>query len=113
MVKRSSTPSQQVRSKRAKLKMIHQMKATDRPTEVKAMLQERRELLLRKLSSNKRKAKSYCRLIPGDAPHQLVRNIGCWEHAIDAWMRDVTATAIEIVAKFNELQHEHIALLTR
>ena len=98
--------------KPAKLKTIHQLKATDRPTDVKAKLQECAQEMLGKLCANKDWAKYLCPAMPGDAA-QRIREIGRCEQAIDAWMRDVTATATEIVAKFNGLQHEHIALLTR
>ena len=112
MVKRSSTPSQQVRSKRAKLKMIHQMKATDRPTEVKAMLQERRQEMSRQLCASNNRAKLFCQVMPGDAT-QLIMNIGRCGQAIDAWMRDVTATATEIVAKWHDILQEDVTLRIR
>ena len=110
MVKRSSTPPQEVRSKPAKLKTINQLKATDRPTEVKAMLQKRSQQLLLKLCARNRRAQSFCQVMPGDAPHQLIKNIGRCEQAIDAWMRNVTATATEIVAKFYDIQQEYVTL---
>ena len=111
MVKRSSTPSQ-VRSKPAKLKTIHQLQATDRPTEVKALLQTHSENLLLMVCECKRKAKSVCPITPGDAA-QLIRNIGRLEQAIDAWTRDVTATATEIAAKWQNILHEDVTLRVR
>ena len=112
MVKRSSPPSQQVRSKRAKLKTIHQLKATDRPVDVKAILQNHSEQLLLMVCECKRKAKSVCPITPGDAA-QLIRNIGRLEQAMDAWMRDVTATATEIAAKWQNILHEDVTLRVR
>ena len=112
MVKRSSPPSQQVRSKRAKLKTIHQLKATDRPADVKAVLQSHSEKLLRVVCDFKSKAKSVCPVMPGDVA-QLIRNIGRLEQAMDAWMRDVTATATEIAAKWQNILHEDVTLRVR
>ena len=44
---------------------------------------------------------------------QLVTDIGHCEQAIDAWMSDVTATATEIVAKFNDILEEDVTLQIR
>ena len=106
MAVRSSTPPQEVTRK---LKTIHQLKATDRPTEVKAMLQKRGQQLLLKLCARNRRAQSFCQVMSGDAA-QLITNIGRCEQAIDAWMRNVTATATEIVAKFYDIQQEYVTL---
>ena len=105
--------TQEVRSKPpTKLKTIDQLKATDRPADVKAKLQERAQEMLRKLCANSDCAKHLRSAMPGHAT-QRIRVIGRCEQAIDAWMRDVTASATQIVEKYKHLRQEHITLQTR
>ena len=115
MPKRSSSPPppQQVGGKRpAKLKTIHQLKATDRPTDVEVMLLRRARDLFLKLKDTSDGALSLPEAMEGDAS-QLIEDIFSCSSTIDAWMRDVTATATQIVGKYNDLQQKHITLQTR
>ena len=105
--------TQDVRGKPpAELKTIYQLKATDRPADLKAILQERAERLLGKLLYTKHHTTSLQRATPDDLT-QLIEDIDSCRRALDVWKHDVTATATEIVVKFSDLQQELIALQTR
>ena len=103
----------EVRSKPpAELKTIYQLKATDRPADVKVMLQERAHELSGELLDTNDQTISLHRATPDDLT-QLIEDIVICGQALVAWRRDVTATATEIVVKFSDLQQELIALQTR
>ena len=105
--------AQEVRSKPpAKLKTIHQLKATDRPADVKARLQKRAQKMHCDLCTSKYLANHLRSAMPSQVT-QLVTDIGHCQQAIYAWRRDVTATATEIVAKFNDLLQEDVTLRIR
>ena len=92
--------------------MIHQLKATDRPADVEEKLQERAQKLLLKLKDTGDGATSLGKAMEGDAS-QLITDIVSCARATDVWMRDVTATATQIVEKYNGLRQEQITLQTR
>ena len=102
----------EVRSRPAELKTIYQLKATDRPANVKVMLQERAYELLDELLDTEDET-IRLRKATSDDVTQLIGDIDSCQQALDVWKRDVTATATEIVVKFNDLQQEIIALQTR
>ena len=102
--------AQVVKSKPSELKTIYQLKATDRPADVAEKLRERGQKLLRRLEGTDHATK--CLRTPDDAT-QLIKDIASCRRAVDVWMRDVTATATDIVVKFSDLQQENIALQTR
>ena len=105
--------TQEVRSKPPTvLKTIYQLKATDRPADAAAMLQERAQRLLSKLLYTKHQTTRLHSTTPDDLT-QLIDDIDSCRQALDAWKRDVRATATEIVVKFSDLQQELIALRTR
>ena len=112
MVKRSSTPSPKVRGKPAELKTIDQLKATDRPADVAEKLRERGQHLLGKLEAARKGALILSEDMPGDASQLITDVISC-ERTVDVWMRDVTATATQIVEKYNDLQQDNLTLQTR
>ena len=105
--------TQEVRSKPpAELKTIYQLNATDRPANVKAKLRGRaRELLVELLYTRDETTRLHS--TTPDNLTQLIEDIASCTHALDAWKRDVTATATEIVVKLCDLQQELIALRTR
>ena len=105
--------TQEVRCKPpTELKTICQLKATDRPADLRAILQERAERLLGKLLYTKHHTTSLQRATPDDLT-QLIEDIDSCRRALDVWKHDVTATATEIVVTFSDLQQDHIALRTR
>ena len=104
--------TQEVRSTPAELKTIYQLKATDRPANVKDKLKKRAKKLLTKLKDTCDGAMSLHSITPDDLT-QLIEDIDTCREAVVAWKRDVRATATEIVVKFNDLQQEIIALQTR
>ena len=104
--------AQDIRSKPTELKTIYQLKATDRPADVSEKLRERGQKLLRKLEATDHATKCLRKVTPDDAT-QLIKDIASCRRAVDVWMRDVTATATEIVVNFSDLQQELIALRTR
>ena len=114
MVQRSSAPPQKVGAGKlpAKLKTINQLKATDRPADVKARLQRRARKMHCDLCTSKYLANHLRPVMPSQVT-QLVTDIGHCQQAIDAWRRDVAATAIEIVAKFNDILVEDVTLRIR
>ena len=105
--------TQEVRSKPpAKLKTIHQLKATDRPADVKAKLQERAHEVFLKLRDTCDGTMSLLEAMHGDASQLITDILSCAE-TTDVWMREVTATATQIVEKYHDLRQEHIAVQTR
>ena len=104
--------AQDIRSKPSELKTIYQLKATDRPADVSEKLRERGQQLLGKLMDTQEKTMFLHKYTPDDLT-QLIKDIASCRRALEAWMRDVTATATEIVVNFSDLQQEHIALRTR
>ena len=104
--------AKEVRSKPSELKTIHQLKATDRPTYVKAKLKKRAKTLLRSLRRINDAAKSLLEVIPEDTI-QLIQDIESCSTLVVVWMDDVEATATQIVEKFNDLGQEEIALRNR
>ena len=109
----SSSRSKQVGGKPpARLKTIHQLKATDRPADVEAKLQKRAQRMLYNLCTSNNWTKLLQPAMPSHATQRIV-DIGRCEQAIGAWRRDVTATATEIVAKFNDLLQEDVTLRIR
>ena len=105
--------TQDVRSKPpAELKTIYQLKATDRPADVKAKLRERGHELFLKLRDTCDGTMSLLEAMECDATQLITDILSCAE-VTDVWMRDVTATATQIVQKYNDLQQEHITLQTR
>ena len=105
--------TQEVRSKPPTvLKTIYQIKATDRPADVKVMLRERAHELFGELLYTMKQTRRLRKATPDDLT-QLIDDIDSCRQALDAWKRDVRATATEIVVKFSDLQQELIALRTR
>ena len=104
--------SRRSRSKPSELKTIYQLKATDRPADVSGKLWERAQKLLGELLETDHATKRLNAITPDDLT-QLIKDIASCRRAIDVWMRDVTATATEIVVNFSDLQQELIALRTR
>ena len=104
--------TQEVRSKTTELKMIHQLKATDRPADVKAKLKKRAESLLRKLARINDAAKRMLNVMPDDTI-QLIKDIESCSTMVVVWINDVEATATQIVEKFNDLRQEDITLRNR
>ena len=98
--------------KPTKLKTIYQLKATDRPANVKDKLKKRAKKLLAKLKETCDGALNLHSVTPDDLT-QLIEDIDTCREAVVAWKRDVKATATEIVVKFSDLQQELIALQTR
>ena len=112
MASQSSTPSQKVRGKPTELKTIDQLKATDRPADVEQKLRERGQELLDKLMDTCAGIKRLPKAMRGDTS-QLIKAMFSSLRTTDLWMRDVTATATQIVEKFNELQQDQITQRTR
>ena len=84
--------TQEVRSKPPTvLKTIYQIKATDRPADAAAMLQERAQRLLSKLLYTKHQTTRLHSTTPDDLT-QLIDDIDSCRQALDAWKRDVRAT---------------------
>ena len=104
--------AQDIRSKPSELKTIYQLKATDRPADVAKKLRKYAQERLDQLLQTKDVTK-YLRQDTPDDLTQLIKDIASCRRAVDVWMRDVTATATEIVVNFSDLQQEHIALRTR
>ena len=105
--------TQEVRSKPpAELKTVDQLKASDRPANVKAKLRERAQRLIGELLHTSHQTMRLHSATPDDLT-QLIEDIDTCRQAVVAWKRDVRATATEIVVKFSDLQQEHISLRTR
>ena len=104
--------TQEVRSKTTELKKIHQLKATDRPADVKAKLKAHAESLLRKLARINDAAKRMLNVMPDDTI-QLIKDIESCSTMVVVWINDVEATATQIVEKFNDLRQEDITLRNR
>ena len=111
-LKKMVPATQEVRSKTTELKKIHQLKATDRPADVKAKLKEHAESLLRKLARINDAAKPMLRVMPDDTI-QLIKDIESCSTMVVVWINDVEATATQIVEKFNDLRQEDITLRNR
>ena len=112
MAKQSSPPPQKITDKLAELKTIDQLKASDRPTHVEQKLRERGQQLLDKLMDTCAGIKRLPKAMRGDTS-QLIKAMFSSLRTTDLWMRDVTATATQIVEKFNELQQDQITQRTR
>ena len=112
MAKQSSPPPQKITDKPAELKTIDQLKATDRPADVEEKLRERARSLIGNLMDTHNMTKYLLKTMPDNAK-QLRRDIESCSKATMAWTRDVTATATQIVEKFNDIQQEEISLRTR
>ena len=111
-LKKMVPATQEVRSKTTELKKIHQLKATDRPADVKAKLKEHAESLLRKLARINDAAKRMLNVMPDDTI-QLIKDIESCSTMVVVWINDVEATATQIVEKFNALRQEDITLRNR
>ena len=111
-LKKMVPATQEVRSKTTELKKIHQLKATDRPADVKAKLKKRAESLLRKLARINDAAKRMLNVMPDDTI-QLIKDIESCSTMVVVWINDVEATATQIVEKFNDLRQEDITLRNR
>ena len=103
---------QEVKSKPTELKTVDQLKATDRPADVEQKLRERGQQLLDKLMDTCAGIKRLPKAMRGDTS-QLIKAMFSSLRTTDLWMRDVTATATQIVEKFNELQQDQITQRTR
>ena len=109
---RHSKLPRKITHKPAELKTIHHLKADDKPAEVKARLEVHARKLIRKFCAIDHRAKRLFRAMPHEV-NRIISDTGRCEQALQFWMRDVTATATQIVEKFNELQQDQIALRTR
>ena len=104
--------AQDIRSKPTELKTIYQLKATDRPADIEEKMRKLAMKLFEKLLYTFDKTLLLRTATPDDIT-QLITAIYSCARALDGWMSDVTATATEIAAKWQNILHEDVTLLVR
>ena len=104
---------QEVKSKPTELKTVDQLKATDRPADVAEKPRERGQKLFIKLMDTRDGTKRLLKDMPASDTIPLIKDMISFVRTIAVWERDVTATATQIVEKFNELQQDQITQRTR